>query len=74
MKRKTILKTNNNPKLWKQYRKIIEALPDYSGDFDHPDKQEYYQLGFETWVKLNNQYKYFQHQQDLIGWSSWYGI
>lgn len=51
--------TNN--KLFQQYKNMIESLPDYKGDFADIEKQNYYLKGFNNWVKMKDDFKYFDY-------------
>jgi len=57
---------NKETKLFKQYRKVIENLPDYNGDFDDPEKKDYYQRGFEEWKRLKREYRYYNQQFNAL--------
>lgn len=53
-------------KLFKQYREVIENLPEYDNDFDDPENKDYYQKGFEEWKRLNKAFNYYNYQSILL--------
>lgn len=49
----------NNNKLFQQYKNMIESLPDYKEDFDNIEMKIFYIKGFDNWLKMNNDFRYF---------------
>ncbi|UUW39846.1 hypothetical protein VP14_159 [Vibrio phage VPMCC14] len=62
---------NKETKLFNQYRKVIENLPDYNGDFDDPEKKDYYLRGFEEWKRLQKEFSYYNYQSCAISYPKW---
>lgn len=52
---------NSEQKLIEEYRKVIENLPSYKGDFDDPIMSDWYQRGFEEWKKLQKEFRYYNY-------------
>lgn len=51
----------NNNKLFQQYKSKIESLPDYKGDFYAIEKKDHYLKSFNTWLKMNDDFKYYEY-------------